>query len=407
MDQIDKKTRDALIGALEKAKNGIQKIQERRERSLWKNVNVPCTLYDALNNLTKYQMDTIRKNYGFKNLSSLKKGELALELAKLIPMKFEEIMYMWDKGIYDLIKSMDKNSGIIPYKDFPLWQIEVLMKYSIAFPGIYNNQNVLYMPKELLNIFYNADRIKLKDMIRRNTEWIRLTHGLLYYYGVADVGFAVNKVKELSKVEVDSLEYFMTIRFAIEFYEQIEDLEYYYVDSRVFDAEQVLDEQRLRPDLTYYPFSKQELLKAGEPDYIEITSVMKDFIRFLLDHYDMTVEDAEEITIELTEMINDHDMPADLLEFLQSCLEFPSFEFTQEMMEEVTELYHNTRLWELKGYTPNELHQKEMKNLNPLPTAPLREEQTNIVDIKTRKKIGRNDPCPCGSGKKYKRCCGR
>ena len=23
-----------------------------------------------------------------------------------------------------------------------------------------------------------------------------------------------------------------------------------------------------------------------------------------------------------------------------------------------------------------------------------------------RSKIGRNDPCPCGSGKKYKRCCG-
>ena len=23
------------------------------------------------------------------------------------------------------------------------------------------------------------------------------------------------------------------------------------------------------------------------------------------------------------------------------------------------------------------------------------------------KKIGRNDPCPCGSGKKYKKCCGR
>ncbi|MCQ2602175.1 MAG: SEC-C domain-containing protein, partial [Treponema sp.] len=22
-------------------------------------------------------------------------------------------------------------------------------------------------------------------------------------------------------------------------------------------------------------------------------------------------------------------------------------------------------------------------------------------------KIGRNDPCPCGSGKKYKKCCGR
>ena len=27
--------------------------------------------------------------------------------------------------------------------------------------------------------------------------------------------------------------------------------------------------------------------------------------------------------------------------------------------------------------------------------------------VKTSEKIGRNDPCPCGSGKKYKVCCGR
>ena len=27
--------------------------------------------------------------------------------------------------------------------------------------------------------------------------------------------------------------------------------------------------------------------------------------------------------------------------------------------------------------------------------------------VKVGKKIGRNDPCPCGSGKKYKNCCGR
>ena len=24
----------------------------------------------------------------------------------------------------------------------------------------------------------------------------------------------------------------------------------------------------------------------------------------------------------------------------------------------------------------------------------------------TSSKVGRNDPCPCGSGKKYKKCCG-
>jgi preprotein translocase subunit SecA len=26
---------------------------------------------------------------------------------------------------------------------------------------------------------------------------------------------------------------------------------------------------------------------------------------------------------------------------------------------------------------------------------------------KKSEKVGRNDPCPCGSGKKYKKCCGR
>ena len=29
--------------------------------------------------------------------------------------------------------------------------------------------------------------------------------------------------------------------------------------------------------------------------------------------------------------------------------------------------------------------------------------QTPIVK---KEKVGRNDPCPCGSGKKYKKCCG-
>ena len=26
---------------------------------------------------------------------------------------------------------------------------------------------------------------------------------------------------------------------------------------------------------------------------------------------------------------------------------------------------------------------------------------------KAEKKVGRNQPCPCGSGKKYKNCCGK
>ena len=34
-------------------------------------------------------------------------------------------------------------------------------------------------------------------------------------------------------------------------------------------------------------------------------------------------------------------------------------------------------------------------------------EQKKSGTIVKGKKIGRNDPCPCGSGKKYKQCCGK
>ena len=37
----------------------------------------------------------------------------------------------------------------------------------------------------------------------------------------------------------------------------------------------------------------------------------------------------------------------------------------------------------------------------------LYKEQKESGTVRKEKKIGRNDPCPCGSGKKYKKCCGR
>lgn len=35
------------------------------------------------------------------------------------------------------------------------------------------------------------------------------------------------------------------------------------------------------------------------------------------------------------------------------------------------------------------------------------QENQRAQPVRVDKKVGRNDPCPCGSGKKYKKCCGR
>ena len=41
------------------------------------------------------------------------------------------------------------------------------------------------------------------------------------------------------------------------------------------------------------------------------------------------------------------------------------------------------------------------------PVSPMAEAARRSEAVPAGKKVGRNDPCPCGSGKKYKKCCGR
>lgn len=54
---------------------------------------------------------------------------------------------------------------------------------------------------------------------------------------------------------------------------------------------------------------------------------------------------------------------------------------------------------------------RQMKKWMKEHEAELKAEQSGMPKVETvvhdGPKIGRNDPCPCGSGKKYKKCCGK
>ena len=57
-------------------------------------------------------------------------------------------------------------------------------------------------------------------------------------------------------------------------------------------------------------------------------------------------------------------------------------------------------------------NEKEMRKFialyNMQQLAKLERDKSKTSQTKSKKyKVGRNDPCPCGSGKKYKKCCGR
>ncbi len=56
-----------------------------------------------------------------------------------------------------------------------------------------------------------------------------------------------------------------------------------------------------------------------------------------------------------------------------------------------------------------ELYKNELSANDEMYTQPHPSSHTPLFQpfIHTQPKIGRNDPCPCGSGKKYKKCCGK
>ncbi len=75
------------------------------------------------------------------------------------------------------------------------------------------------------------------------------------------------------------------------------------------------------------------------------------------------------------------------------------FELFDEMVEKIRE-DTCTFLLNVKIKQPPQIQKEQPKPQNL---------QTNekFVQAKSTKTVGRNDPCPCGSGKKYKHCCGK
>ena len=70
---------------------------------------------------------------------------------------------------------------------------------------------------------------------------------------------------------------------------------------------------------------------------------------------------------------------------------------TEERLKEVAAMFEKNGWQFVAGIEPDE--PEDITDLEIL----LNPQEPKIAE----KKVGRNEPCPCGSGKKYKKCCGK
>jgi hypothetical protein len=410
-NQIDRKTGNQIVHALEKAKAYGRELKAKREEGVWRQLDGSHDLINLLSTLTKNELDTIRKTLDIKGISTLKKNELIHELAKAIPILFHINLTRLDQERYDLLQRLvTDNKVIITNSEYTVSQIESLRSFGMVFAGHDQGTRFLTMPQELRELFPSKDDLKLSEMIRRNTEWIRLTHGMLYYYGVMDTARVVDMIHTLTKQVVNFREFLYVFSYANEYHKKTRFCAYGLKDNRVFDEKKVIEEHINRPDVDFYPFTKKQLFHAGNTNFVDQTPELDRLFRFLNRFYELNELEINTMKDEIITLINQEIDTASLMEFLQTRFEFRSFEFVQQVMGMLVEIHNTTRMWVLKGYSPNELFREERKHLKPLPAKAYSHSSkldSNVIELDSRTKVGRNDPCSCGSGKKFKKCCGK
>jgi hypothetical protein len=124
------------------------------------------------------------------------------------------------------------------------------------------------------------------------------------------------KIEEYTGERIEFPEFIKVMSFACDFYGQIQSTPYGYRDDKVFNAKKIAEEHGMRPEVDYYSFTKKQLLKAGDPDYVDRTPQMNGFISFLSEHYRLTDQEVNEIALQIINMINSDSKPTMIIEYL-------------------------------------------------------------------------------------------
>lgn len=209
-------------------------------------------------------------------------------------------------------------------------------------------------------------------------------------------------------------------------------------------------------DKPFYLPEKEEFLKYSDFCYRDISSEEEAFKRFLKKKYSKNFTrkakllnaTCDECIESFMDSIFDYIRAEDsfgyldtdeYLEFIMDGMDrvgisYRNMDTLDQFMKYAMGFYNGTRLWSNRGYSPKELallEGKKRKNgksgkggasmptivpMSSMAAQMLEEGREDIeemgfsIDLDatvSSRKIYPNDPCPCGSGKKYKKCCGK
>lgn len=214
-----------------------------------------------------------------------------------------------------------------------------------------------------------------------------------------------------------------------------------FVHLHLFENEEFGYLLRQQMDKDFYIPSAQQIDEICRTGYEASSSEYKKLESFFIKKLRLPYEQAVTWCLQVWANSYEGESPSKIINKMTEA----NIEFEEKMINELLELlavaHNNTRMKENRGYKPSETARK--MPIDKVPTiipasskaaailkdaTPQLQAMGMLVDlngntdtiqttifprglneesIRVEKKIYPNDPCPCGSGKKYKKCCGK
>ena len=214
-----------------------------------------------------------------------------------------------------------------------------------------------------------------------------------------------------------------------------------FVHLQLFEDEEFDYLLRQQKDKDFYIPSAQQIDEICRTGYEASSSEYKKLESFFIKKLRLPYEQAVTWCLQVWANSYEGESPLKIINKMTEA----NIEFEEKMINELLELvmaaHNNTRMKENRGYKPSEIARKmpidKMPTIVPASSkaaailkdaAPQLQamgvpvdlnRNTDVIQttmfprglseepIRVEKKIYPNDPCPCGSGKKYKKCCGK
>ena len=279
-----------------------------------------------------------------------------------------------------------------------------LLDMSIDSAIIGKDDGPIYFAKNIRDsIFPILGKLLANEAYKRAFEIENLIIGLLTLYGALThdkLHKLINQFIEKPVSAIDIVRYAQGNRRVIRHTRvTIHGNHLYFYNSFIDESHELIDEIEARKKIEYSQFNKSEIIEASNPLYF-FNDLQAKKMSEIFDKYD--VENKFLLLHQIWFRLQTETSPRMAIDLITSQITFNGMEEVQKMLNILMEYGNNMPRWILKGHSSDSIFEKiEKPRLKSLPDKP---DTTTFSFIKPR--TGRNEPCPCGSGKKYKNCCG-